>query len=185
MNFFLAIAIGFSLIFSPLFSGQLYAQVVLEASGSARTQPAHVQYDLPYPGILPGHPLYVLKVLRDRLVGFLINDSLKKAEFSLLQSDKKLFASMMLFEEQSDDQLALDTLSKSINYMHTAVSEADRAQTMGKDTGPIAGQIKDSVKKHIEVMKNLMTSEQPQKKNIEQELKRLQLIEKTHLSNFP
>ncbi|HSW97310.1 MAG TPA: hypothetical protein VLF89_05800, partial [Candidatus Saccharimonadales bacterium] len=33
-----------------------------------------IQYDLPYPGLLPDNPLYSLKVLRDKIVEFFISD---------------------------------------------------------------------------------------------------------------
>ena len=52
--------------------------------------PARVEYTLPFPGILPTHPLYVFKNLRDRIIEFLIIDPINKAEFYVLQADKKL-----------------------------------------------------------------------------------------------
>ena len=47
------------------------------------TQPTIVLYELPYPGILPGSPLYILKVIRDKIIETLTQDSLKKSNFYL------------------------------------------------------------------------------------------------------
>jgi len=52
--------------------------------------PEPVIYVLPYPGILPTHPLYMLKTLRDTIIELLITDPVHKAEFYILQADKKL-----------------------------------------------------------------------------------------------
>ena len=56
----------------------------------------HVDYQLPYPGMLPDNPLYFLKVFRDNLTSFFINKPLDKAHFDLLQSDKDVEASYLL-----------------------------------------------------------------------------------------
>ena len=47
-----------------------------------------IEYVLPYPGILPTHPLYFLKIVRDRIIELLISDRVNKAEFYILQADK-------------------------------------------------------------------------------------------------
>ncbi len=52
--------------------------------------PTPIVYMLPYPGILPTHPLYFLKSLRDKVIEMLISDPLNKSEFYVLQADKKL-----------------------------------------------------------------------------------------------
>ena len=66
----------------------------LSATGAAAvmTPTPTPNYLLPYPGMLPDNPLYMLKAMRDRVINFLIADSQKKAEFYLLQSDKRLNA---------------------------------------------------------------------------------------------
>src|SRR3990167_744470 len=48
-----------------------------------------IQYDLPYPGILPDHPLYVFKTTRDKILEFFTRGNIKKAELYLLFSDKR------------------------------------------------------------------------------------------------
>src|SRR3989344_1770388 len=73
-----------------------------------------VDYDLPYPGLLPDHPLYFLKMMRDSAIGFLISDPLKKAEFDLLQADKRLNSGLYLLHNDKDKnaELAQSTISK-------------------------------------------------------------------------
>lgn len=48
-----------------------------------------IDYTLAYPGILPDHPLYFIKSVRDNLLYFLTRDNIKKAKRNLEFSDKK------------------------------------------------------------------------------------------------
>ena len=52
------------------------------AQGALADSPIPVQrvdYELPYPGLLPDSPLYFLKISRDRLIEFMIGDPIKKS----------------------------------------------------------------------------------------------------------
>ena len=81
-----------------------------------------IQYVLPYPGILPDNPLYALKAARDRVVSFFISDPLKKAEFDLLQADKRVQAGLFLLHKDNPDvPLAITTISKGQNYLDEAI----------------------------------------------------------------
>ena len=86
------------LFFSVILLLFLSVPVVVFAQDSgtqaAGLVPSPINYPLAYPGILPDNPLYPLKMLRDRIVFFLINDPFKKAEFNLLQADKRLGAGL-------------------------------------------------------------------------------------------
>src|SRR5436190_18380171 len=84
------------------------------------TAPAEVEYELSYPGVLPDNPLYLIKAARDRMVSFLITDPIKKIEFNLLTSDKRIYASKLLSDKGKFD-LAISTLSKSNNYLEISV----------------------------------------------------------------
>lgn len=77
--------------------GHVYAAMPAKAGAVAATatpaptpKPTPVEYLLPFPGILPTHPLYVFKSLRDKIIEMLITDPVSKAEFYILQADKKL-----------------------------------------------------------------------------------------------
>lgn len=109
------------------------------------------EYNLPYPGILPDNPLYFLKALRDKIVSVLVSDPLKKAQFNLLTSDKRINASLMLVNK-GKGKLAIDTLSKSNNYFHTAVSSADTAKRAGQNIDIVLHNLENSIIKHQEVL---------------------------------
>lgn len=175
------------IIFHSSIAAPIAAQTItLPASDSAQisTSPAEIHYELPYPGILPDHPLYFLKVARDRLVGFLISDPIKKSEFNLLQSDKKLFAAQMLFADEKDE-MAIETLSKSNNYMHNAISEAQRVEEMGRDIGPLRSKIKVSLAKHEESIQILQDANSSVEKQIANELTRFHEIQEFYFVVFP
>ena len=114
------------------------------------TVPAKVIYELPYPGILPDNPLYFLKAARDRLVGFLISDSVKRAEFNLLTSDKRINAAWSL-STRGKYELAVSTLSKSNNYLDQAIASAAQARNAGKDIDTVLHNLKNAIKKHKDV----------------------------------
>lgn len=95
--------------------------------------PASLDYQLPYPGLLPDSPLYFLKMVRDQVVEFLITDPLKKAQFNLLQSEKRINAGMYLAKKHETD-LAQSTVSKGENYFDMSISYLKKARTEGEDT---------------------------------------------------
>lgn len=115
-----------------------------------------VEYQLPYPGLLPDSPLYFLKMSRDALVGFLIASPLKKADFYLLQADKRLNAGVYLFKiGKSKYDLAESTISKGENYFEKAIAKAIEAKKQGMDIKDIVGRLLTSSKKHQEMIKDL------------------------------
>lgn len=74
--------------------------------------PTYIHYDLPFPGILPGHPIYKLKVIRDKIIGALISDPKGKIDFYLRQTDKGMLAAAMLVD-QGKFELVKDTVLKA------------------------------------------------------------------------
>lgn len=145
---FLALLIFFYILPSAVI---IHAQD--ESSDSAMTT-EKVEYTLPYPGILPDNPLHFLKAARDRIILFLISDPLKKAEFNLLTSDKRIYAARLLAEKGKDNQ-AVSTLSKSNNYMHQAVSSAQEAKKVGQNVDIVLHNLELSIKKHKEVLSTI------------------------------
>ncbi|MBI4226482.1 hypothetical protein HY612_05210 [Candidatus Roizmanbacteria bacterium] len=61
-----------------------------------------VEYNLPYPGILPDHPLFFIKKIRDKILEWTTRDSLKKADLYLLFSDKRIAMAMVLAKNGKD-----------------------------------------------------------------------------------
>lgn len=138
-----------------LTASRVFAQEATDSAQPNVSTSTEIQYDLPYPGILPDNPLYDFKTLRDKIVGFLIIDPLKKSQFYLLNSDKRVRAGMMLFDEKKYD-LGVTTVSKSNNYMHDAVTTLDSLSKSRKDLGNQQQTTLTSIKKHEEVIQDMI-----------------------------
>lgn len=76
------------------------------------TTQTFINYDMAFPGMLPDHPLYKLKVLRDKISAGLISDPQKKIDFYLLQTDKGILATAMLIDKKKIS-LAQETALKA------------------------------------------------------------------------
>lgn len=129
-----------------------------ESTGSAEREATEgakkSTYLLPYAGILPDHPLYFLKTVRDSIIDFLIADSLKKAEFTLLQADKSLSAGLALVDK-GNPQLAFSTVQKGENQLFTSLKLTKKAQSEGKDASSQQKKLVAAFAKHEEVLRQL------------------------------
>ncbi len=112
------------------------------------------EYQLPYPGVLPDSPLYLLKATRDKLVSFLISDPAKKAEFSLRESDKRLNAGLYLYQKKKYS-LIVTTISKGENYFEEAVGKVEEGKRQGQDVQYIIDKMVLSLEKHKQVIDTL------------------------------
>ncbi len=121
--------------------------------------PAPSEYTLPYPGLLPTNPLYGLKVFRDNVIGFLITDPIKKAQFDILQADKRLAAGEMLLAERGHTETAITIISKSQNYLFFAVDKAQEAKKKGMDANDVIRHIIASGKKQEELLTDLTAAQ--------------------------
>lgn len=174
-------------IFSAIFTHPAFAlndsQNIVELDKLKATESALDdgvdEYQLPYPGILPDNPLYPIKTLRDRVVSFLISDPLKKAEFNLLQADKRLQAGIYLIETSNKHDLAIDTISKGENYFEEALIKTDEIIRQRTDIGDIIDKLNKSVVKHKKIIKGLLEKAPTEKKpGYEILLKRVEKHEK-------
>lgn len=140
---------------------------------SGATPSASVEYTLPYPGILPNSPIYFLKAFRDRVIGFLVQDPLKKAEFNLQAADKRLSAGILLLDK-GEKELATSTISKGENYFEFALRELEAVRNE-EDKKVILSRLESASKKHQEVLEGMKekTSEDLIKIRIEKELERV------------
>lgn len=130
-------------------SGQVNAQEAEQSSTKST-------YTLSYPGLLPDHPLYFIKAGRDRIMSFLISNPMEKAEFSLLQADKRVEASFMLSEKKEKNlDLSQSTFSKAENYFEAAINQTMAAKTQGINTSEISKKLKDANQKHQEILKDI------------------------------
>lgn len=86
--------------------------------GSLRAQT--VDYYLPAPGYLPDHPLYWVKMVRDRIDLWLTFSTTAKAQRFLNYADKRLAAGWALVEKGEID-LGVSTLTKGEKYFDQAI----------------------------------------------------------------
>lgn len=153
-------------VFVFFFSGvAVSAQEALEIDTVSPTPVPEIVYTLPYPGILPDNPLYVLKATRDRIVSFFIADPIKKAEFDLLQADKRVQAGLfLLHKEDPDIPLAISTISKGQNYLHEALAGIAKAQLEEREAkktslsfGDLPDKLYNAARKHNQLLKKETT----------------------------
>lgn len=78
--------------------------------------PTVIQYDLAFPGMLPDHPLYKVKVLRDKLQLITTIDPTKRINLLLHFADKGMLAGAILVDK-SQWRLAKETLLKAEHNM--------------------------------------------------------------------
>jgi hypothetical protein len=129
-----------------------YAKPILTPTPSPA--PVAVEYYLAFPGKLPDHPLYKLKVLRDKLIERTIQDPNKKVTFYLLQADKGILAAAMLIDKQNYT-LAGVTALKAEHNMTVITSYLDQIDSI-RDPELLA-KIKTASRKHQEVLGMLIT----------------------------
>jgi hypothetical protein len=137
----------------------LYAQVkatdaaitISEIPLQETSEETNNDYVLAFPGILPDNPLYILKAIRDRIIEFLINNPIKKAEYSLLTSDKRFYASKLLAEKGKDD-LAISTLSKSNNYFDKVITLTESARGRGENVDTVLYNLNPALKEREEML---------------------------------
>ena len=116
--------------------------------------PVKSTYALPYPGILPDHPLFFLKQVRDTIVERLISDPLRKAEFFAVQSDKAVNTAVFMMSKKNTP-LAISTLVQAGEYRLKALNQLQVATDAGKDTQPLVDKLRQAVVKHQETISEL------------------------------
>ena len=113
-------------------------------------------YTLPYPGLLPDHPLYNLKALRDKILLWFTKDEVKLVELNLLMADKRLKMGEVLFEK-GNKKLALSTISKGEKYFGQAISQLRSITNTSKESvNMLQEKLARSSVKHKEVIEALM-----------------------------
>lgn len=156
-----------SLLSVPVYARTTHIALVLPDQAASTTSNAgalqdttvkpKVEYQLPFPGILPDNPLYMIKAFRDRIMEVLIAEPVRKTEFYVLQADKRLGMGVQLLDK-GNTALAETTFSKGETYMDKAVSTAVNYKSGGKELpGYLVERLTKSLAKHIEVLDELVT----------------------------
>ncbi|MBI4153381.1 hypothetical protein HY503_00050 [Candidatus Woesebacteria bacterium] len=124
--------------------------------GQSDSEEININYTLPYPGrILPDHPLWPLKALRDKLWLLVTVNPSRKAELVLLFADKRLSSSKILFE-RGKPELAFSTLSKGEKYLEEAVGLEVKNRKEGFDTKEFLAKAANAALKHREVIGEIL-----------------------------
>lgn len=120
-----------------------------------------VEYSLPYPGILPDHPVWFVKVVRDRLWRVLTIDPLKRANRTLFLADKRLIASKQLFEK-GNFEMGVATAAKAERYLENALAEAKDAKVKGKNADGFFETLAKSALTHREILEEVTAMGAPE-----------------------
>lgn len=163
---FVLLVLFTSLLISTLAFGQTEEENKASPLGES-TESAEIaesDYDLPYPGMLPDHPLYKLKVLRDKILLFLTRDPFKKAQRHLQMADKEFMMALKLAEKDKMP-LAQHTAFKAEHHMTLLNTELRRHAYSGKGLNQsFIDRAHKAVQKHQEVLKGMMARANEQEK---------------------
>jgi len=114
------------------------------------------EYQLPFPGMLPDHPLYFLKRVRDYILERLISEPVRKAGFYILQADKRLQMGIQLIDN-GKGLLGEQTISKGTKYFVQAETLLSQLKKDGTTVPSyIVEQMEKSLGKHKSVIEALI-----------------------------
>lgn len=144
------------------------------------TSPTPVDYQLPYPGMLPDNPLYFLKVFRDNLTAFFLSKPIDKANFELMQSDKNVQASYLLVtQQQGKTLLAFQTFSQAQDDFDQAILQAQSAKKQGYSTKDLVNNLSNANQKHEQILEAIaQTTHQESSETVQKEQERAKTIAK-------
>lgn len=125
-----------------------------EQTGGVTSLPVS-DYYLPYPGILPDHPLYWVKMVRDRVQLWLTRDEEARFERLLLYADKRIYAAKVL-AEGNQPELAVSTATKAEKYLDQVAVAYFRMAESGKDVRADGVRLERAQRKHYEVLKTIV-----------------------------
>jgi len=115
-----------------------------------------VDYDLPFSGMLPDNPFYIIKKARDHMYIFFTRDHIKKSELLLKVSDKKVSMAEQLAEKEKWD-LVVETLEDSQDDCDQMLFSMETSQKIGTSPSPELVVIaQTSNQKREEVMEQLL-----------------------------
>ena len=115
-----------------------------------------INYTLPFPGrILPDHPLWSLKAVRDKLWLVVTVNPSRRGELLLLFSDKRLASSKILFEKDKPE-IAFSALSKGEKYLEQAAGIESENRKKGMDTRDFLTKLANSSLRHRQVINEIL-----------------------------
>lgn len=153
--------LAFGILFtSVLRTASVKYEFSMPASGSPPVlgeETVEIDYFLAYPGrVLPDHPLWPLKALRDRIWLFITTNPSRSAELKLLFADKRVTMSKILFEK-GKPEVGFSTLTKAEKYLEEAVNQEKENRQKGIDTSELLSRLAQASLKHAQVMEEILT----------------------------
>ncbi len=110
-----------------------------------------VNYYLPYPGMLSDHPLYFVKMFRDRFREWVIIDQARKAEYWAFLADKRVAAGKVLIEG-GKPVLGVSAYQKASKYLQRSTNKVEELKKNGKEMGDLANKLEQATLKYDEVL---------------------------------
>lgn len=146
------------LLFLCILSMPLFFYLYFSTHPAVAAQDDRVNYELPYPGILPGNPLYSVKSVRDSMMQWMMRDNIKKATLRLQISDKHARGAQMLLKDKDYDR-AEQILIDGEEMFEKAIEDALNAKEQGASpTSEFKNKLKTSNLKHKEVISDILKS---------------------------
>ncbi len=116
-----------------------------------------IEYNLPFAGLLPDHPLFFFKNLRDKVLLAATRDPFKKNQQLLIIADKYLVMGQQLWEKQNY-RLSMTTFTQGEEYLLKSVMIlSDLKKTSNLPPGQV-DKLELAAKKHKEIMSKLLTA---------------------------
>lgn len=167
MRYIAFFAVFLLLLFTINSSALAAQQIAL----SSVTPTPPIEYGLPYPGILPDHPLYVLKAARDKILLFFTRDEVKRVNLNLLFADKRLVMGQLLWEKGNAD-LSLTTLTKAEKYLLSVSVGLNLLKKHNNLPPGLADKTELATKKHEEIILKMVANvdDEMKKQNLNQAL---------------
>ncbi|GAF83479.1 unnamed protein product [marine sediment metagenome] len=139
------------------------------ASAESFGEAKKVDYYLPYPGILPDHPLYWLKMIRDRIMLAFTKNPVDRYGRLLLYADKRVGAAKVLIEGNKAE-LGVTTATKAEKYLVQAIDQFKAIDDPGKATPEERQRLVKAAMKHEEVLTGVLDKVPDQSKSALQEV---------------
>ncbi len=149
-KYLLMVLVLLLLIVSPIKVG---AEEQGEGTTSAKINQPDIKYDLPYPGILPDSPLWVIKDLRDQFLSLFLFDPVAKEQYYLNLADKRLAAGLALINGRKVN-LGVQTVNDAEKYLSLSWQVSRGINPKQPERQPFLGKILLASQKHAEVIKN-------------------------------
>jgi hypothetical protein len=110
----------------------------------------HIEYNFAYHGrVLPDHPLWPVKALRDKVWLIITTNDSRKAELLLLFADKRASSALVLFE-RGKYELGYETLTKAEKYLEAASNNEEENRKKGINTSEFLVRLEMASLKHYQ-----------------------------------